>query len=218
MKALFTAPLKTIGFTILILFVAYYLAGVFPYRNIETVTHGAQAHATPTDPLTMKGQEVYIQEGCVYCHTQNIRPMEWEVNNFVDVEAYGHAPLQEFMEYYYDNPSVRGSRRLGPDLARLAGNMSEDEVRNLLRSRGTDSAREAYHTYGYLFADYSMAPVLMSWKLRAMRNQGIPISDAFQRSSFDRLEGQSRGDALVSYLMSLGKRQKEFAGQYYGGN
>ena len=60
-----------------------------------------------------------------------------------------------------------------------------------------------------------MSPLFFCWRVRMMMNARAPMSDAYQRSAFEEIGGQTRGDALVEYLLSLGRRQSEFAGKYF---
>ena len=111
---------------------------------------------------------------------------------------------------------MRGSTRLGPDLSRLAGKLSREDLENLLKSRGDKSLREGHHRFGHLFeSDAGMSGVALSWRIRMMMNARAPLSDPYQKSVFDQLDGQTRGDALVEYLSTLGRKQSQFAGQFF---
>lgn len=190
---------------------------VIPYQNQPT--HGSGPYLTVTDPLVLKGQEVYRQEGCFYCHTKNLRPFGWEVERFSDSEKLGYFPLEDAVEFQYESPNVKGSVRIGPDLSRVATKMDEASVRELLTSIAGDDAdvRTAYHQFSRLFRqEYGNRDGLsLSWRIRAMMQAGFPLNAPFQDASFVKLEGQTRGDALVAYLLSLGKGKMEYAGNYY---
>jgi hypothetical protein len=207
-------PLKLAGAVI----VATAVLGIFSvHMHFETLpTYGALAHLSTENPLVMKGQEVYYQEGCQYCHTQNLRPFAWEVSRFANAEAYGHFPLPHQMEYHYETPSMRGSTRNGPDLSRVAGKLGAAELKALLASRGDGNLREGHHRFGHLFTrEDGMSPLFLSWRIRMMMNVRTPLSDSYQKSVFELVEGQARGDALVAYLLSLGSKQSQFAGKFY---
>jgi cytochrome c oxidase cbb3-type subunit 2 len=192
--------------------------GIFAiHMHFEVLpTYGAMAHLSPESPLAMKGQEVYMQEGCQYCHSQNLRSLDWEVARFADQDSYGYYPLPHMMEYYYESPSLRGSARKGPDLARLAGKVNRQDLEGLLKSTKSDSLRAGHHRFGHLFqSDAGMSPLFLSWRVRMMMNARTPLSDSYQKSVFEQLDGQTRGDALVEYLLTLGRKQSEFTGKYF---
>ncbi len=188
----------------------------FPYRRSVTPTHGALPYLAPPSALALEGSAVYYQEGCQYCHTQALRPFAWEAARFANAEAYGYYLLPDAMEYYFETPSQRGSLRLGPDLARVAGKLDQAQLEALLKSDKTDTQRAAYHRFGHLFeSDAGINPLMLAWRIRMNMQSASPLSDPYQRSAFDQLDGKTRGDALVAYLLSLGKKQSEFAGKYY---
>ena len=180
-------------------------------------THGTLALLEAPDPLVLKGQEVYYQEGCQYCHTQNIRPIGAEVKRYVNAESYGFFKIPVMNEYNYETPGMRGSQRIGPDLARIAGsNMdNSDKLSTLLKGK-SDSVAGLYHNYDHLFeSDTDMVPVFLAWKIRMMMQLRINFSDDYQKSVFDALDNQTRGDALLAYLLSLGRKQMDYAGSFY---
>ncbi|MCR9144946.1 MAG: cbb3-type cytochrome c oxidase subunit II [bacterium] len=207
-------PLKLAGAVI----GATAVLGIFAiHMHFEVLpTHGARAHLSPESALAMKGQEVYMQEGCQYCHSQNLRSLDWEVARFADADAYGYYPLPHMMEYYFEAPSMRGSERKGPDLSRLAGSMNREDLEGLLQSTKSDTLRAGHHRFGHLFqSEAGMSPLFLSWRVRMMMNARAPLSDSYQKSVFEQLDGQTRGDALVEYLLTLGRKQSEFAGKYF---
>ncbi|MEQ9362969.1 MAG: hypothetical protein RIF32_01930, partial [Leptospirales bacterium] len=135
---------------------------------------------------------------------------------FADQDSYGYYPLPHMMEYYYESPSLRGSARKGPDLARLAGKVNRQDLEGLLKSTKSDSLRAGHHRFGHLFqSDAGMSPLFLSWRVRMMMNARTPLSDSYQKSVFEQLDGQTRGDALVEYLLTLGRKQSEFTGKYF---
>ncbi len=180
-------------------------------------SNGAQAYLAPPAPLALAGQEVYFQEGCQYCHSQGLRPFAWETARFANAEAYGRAPLADATEYQFESPLVRGSKRLGPDLSRLAGRFDEAALTALLQSKAEGKNFKAdIHPYAHLFAsDSELYPLFLSWKVRAMINGGVLFSDPYQKSVFLELEDKTRGEALVQYLLSRGRKQVDFAGNFY---
>ncbi|PKL33119.1 MAG: hypothetical protein CVV45_09205, partial [Spirochaetae bacterium HGW-Spirochaetae-10] len=146
-------------------------------------------------------------------HTQNIRPFKAEVVRFTNVEKYANTYSADAKELVFFTPSVMGSRRIGPDLAAAASKYTKEGLTELLQSK------EGLHSFTHLFAGEeaggSMQPLRMSWKIRWMMNAGIPFSDPYQRGVFDRLDESTRGDALVAYLLFLGKRNLSYESQFY---
>ncbi len=207
-------PFKMLLWIVVVTFLSSAALVTLPFR--ETGSHGAQPFLHPEDALALKGQEVYFQEGCHYCHTQLLRPMQHEVARFSDVEKLGYYPLQTVMEYNFEAPFAAGSRRIGPDLSRAATLYNEAQLRSLLTNREAKSLKQRLHSYGYLFQEEQQLEARpLSWKIRILLQARLPLSDAFQRSLFTALEEQRRGDALIAYLLSRGKKQMQFGGKYY---
>ena len=212
---LFTSPLRVLGFSLGISFVA--ILFIFAFASSTIDTHGAQYDLSTQSAVVMQGQRVYIQEGCQYCHTQNIRPFSWELRRFSDIEALGHSPASSLMEYYFEAPLLKGSRRIGPDLSRTASLYDEAQLRSLLRnSKSSAKLKTRLHQYAYLFEQEitEAENLALSRRIAAMLQFRAPFSDIQQRNAFANREF-SRGDALVFYLLSRGQKQVQFNGKYY---
>ena len=216
LDALVTKPGQIVVFALLAGFAGYVLQVTVPGVYAGDA-NGSGALLDPPSPLALAGQEVYYQEGCQYCHTQNLRPFPWETARFADVESYGLYPLPTAAEYQFEAPLQRGSKRIGPDLSRIAGRLDATALTSLLKSKQEGkSLRADAHPYGYLFSsDSDLYPLFQSWKVRAMIQGGARFSDPYQKSVFMELEDKSRGEALVEYLLSRGAKQAEFAGSFY---
>ncbi len=186
-------------------------------KNSSPLPHGSQAYLIPEDPLEVKGHEVYIQEGCAYCHTQSLRPsIPWEMKRFHKPEEAGHFPIPDPMESYFESPSSRGSRRIGPDLSRAAFLYTESELENILKNERKKDLKGSLHQYSYLFHKSAETSSFSSfWKIQMQLQLRVPLSDVYQRSFSSRLQEKTQGDALISYLLSRGKREKVFFGKYY---
>ncbi len=212
-----TSPIKTVLGTITAVIAGFIISVVLPYGNLES--HGSGPYLNMKDPLVLKGQDVYKDEGCFYCHTKNLRPLAWEMDRFANAEKLGHFPMTSAMEYRFESPSTAGSRRVGPDLSRIASKMTEEELRNYLNQGKTNSANpaESYHAYQYLFKQDMgfLDGVSLNWKIRAMLQAGAPFNEPMHRYSHTAVMEKSRGDALIAYLKSLGGSQTQFAGTYY---
>ena len=121
----------------------------------------------PYTPLELAGRNIYVREGCYLCHSQMIRPLRDEV------ERYGHYSLAA--ESMYDKPFQWGSKRTGPDLARVGGKYSDDWHRDHLRDPRSVVPGSVMPTYGFLAnteLDYSH----IADDLKVLRLEGVPYS------------------------------------------
>ena len=135
----------------------------------------------PYTPLELAGRNIYMREGCYTCHSQQIRPFKDEV------ERYGHYSLAA--ESMYDRPFQWGSKRTGPDLARVGGRYSNDwHVAHLVSPRAVvpESVMPAYPFLAYKKLDYSD----IAGHLRAMRAAGTPYTDEMIANARADLEAQ----------------------------
>jgi cytochrome c oxidase cbb3-type subunit 2 len=149
----------------------------------------------PLSPMVLEGRDIYIREGCNNCHSQKIRPLRAEV------ERYGHYSVSG--ELVYDHPHLWGSKRTGPDLARVGGLYSDDwHYAHLLDPRAVVPGSNM-PAYPWLFSrelNLSVTPR----KLRALQRIGVPYTDDDIASAADGLEGATEAQALVAYLQQLG--------------
>ncbi|MEM8878779.1 MAG: cytochrome-c oxidase, cbb3-type subunit II, partial [Pseudomonadota bacterium] len=139
----------------------------------------------PYTPLELAGREVYIREGCYVCHSQMIRTLRDEV------ERYGHYSLAA--ESMYDHPFQWGSKRTGPDLARVGGKYSDDwHVQHLINPR---SVSPASIMPGYPFlAQAELNTSQIENALRANRIVGVPYDDAMVENALADLQAQANPD------------------------
>jgi cytochrome c oxidase cbb3-type subunit II len=155
----------------------------------------------PYTALQFEGRDIYIREGCYNCHSQMIRPLRAET------ERYGHYSLAG--ESVYDHPFQWGSKRTGPDLARVGGRYS-DEWHRVHLSNPRDVVPESnMPTYAWL-ADRNVDATLTPDKLRLMRKLGVPYSDADISQAAAAVSGKSEMDALIAYLQGLCLASKEW--------
>jgi len=158
-----------IAFTMMILFVAS-LGGIFeiaPLFTIENTVEEAPG-MRPYTPLELAGRDIYVREGCYACHSQMIRTLR------SDVDRYGHFSLAA--ESMYDHPHQWGSKRTGPDLARIGGKYSDDwHVAHLIAPR---DVVEGSVMPGYPFlAETRLKVDVLPAYLRALQRAGVPYSD-----------------------------------------
>jgi cytochrome c oxidase cbb3-type subunit 2 len=158
-----------IAFALMILFVAS-LGGIFeiaPLFTIENTVEEAPG-MRPYTPLELAGRDIYVREGCYACHSQMIRTLK------SDVDRYGHFSLAA--ESMYDHPHQWGSKRTGPDLARVGAKYSDDwHVAHLVAPR---EVVEGSVMPGYPFlSDTPLNTKILSASLRALQRAGVPYSD-----------------------------------------
>ena len=150
----------------------------------------------PYPPLQLAGRDVYVREGCYNCHSQMVRTLRFET------ERYGHYSLAG--ESVYDRPFQWGSKRTGPDLARVGGRYSDDWQRVHLNNPRDVVPESNMPGFPWL----ATAPVdgdLITKKLKALKRMGDPYSDAEIAEARDAVAGKTELDALVAYLQGLGK-------------
>jgi cytochrome c oxidase cbb3-type subunit II len=147
----------------------------------------------PYGPLELEGFDTYISEGCYNCHSQMVRPLQAET------ERYGHYSLAG--ESVYDHPFQFGSKRTGPDLARVGGRYSDEWQRiHLMNPR--DVVPESNMPGFPWLAGLQIDPASTTAKMRALRAIGVPYSDADIAAAAEQVKGRSKMDALIAYLQS----------------
>lgn len=150
----------------------------------------------PYPALELAGRDVYVREGCYNCHSQMVRTLRFET------ERYGHYSLAG--ESVYDRPFQWGSKRTGPDLARVGGRYSDDWHRvHLLNPR--DLVPESNMPAFPWLAEAKVDPALVEAKLRTLRTLGDPYTDADVAGARAAVAGKTEMDALVAYLQGLGR-------------
>lgn len=149
----------------------------------------------PYDPLRLAGKDIYVREGCYTCHTQMIRALRAET------QRYGHYSISS--ESVYDRPHQWGSKRTGPDLARVGGKYSDEWQRlHLMDPRAVVQASNM-PAYPWL-ADEQLDAADISARMRALQRLGDPYTAADIAAAPAALEGKTSLDALVAYLQGLG--------------
>ncbi len=153
----------------------------------------------PYPPLQLAGRDIYVREGCYNCHSQMIRPFRAET------ERYGHYSVAG--EFVYDRPFQWGSKRTGPDLARVGGRYGDEWHRihlNNPRDVVPESNMPGYPWLATTPADDSH----IAQKLTVLRSLGHPYTDADVAGARKALEGKSEQDALIAYLQGMGTALK----------
>lgn len=150
----------------------------------------------PRPALEQAGFDIYVREGCYNCHSQMVRTLRFET------ERYGHYSLAG--ESVYDRPFQWGSKRTGPDLARVGGRYSDDWHRvHLMRPR--DVVPES-NMPGYPWlAERPVDGQALARRMQTLKTLGHPYTDEEIAGAAQAVEGKSELDALVAYLQGLGK-------------
>ncbi|WP_129142136.1 cytochrome-c oxidase, cbb3-type subunit II [Modicisalibacter coralii] len=149
----------------------------------------------PLSALELEGRDIYIREGCNNCHSQMIRPFRAET------ERYGHYSVAG--EFVYDHPFLWGSKRTGPDLARVGGRYSDAWHRAHLYNPRDVVPESIMPAYPWLF-DNTLDGAHTADKLRALNRLGVPYTQAQIDGARDAVQGRQEITALVAYLQQLG--------------
>jgi cytochrome c oxidase cbb3-type subunit 2 len=150
----------------------------------------------PYPPLELAGRDVYVREGCYNCHSQMVRTLRFET------ERYGHYSLAG--ESVYDRPFQWGSKRTGPDIARVGGRYSDDWHRVHLNNP-RDVVPESNMPSFPWFNENKLDGQVVQAHMRALQRLGDPYSDAEIAAAPKEVEGKTEMDAVVAYLQGLGK-------------
>jgi cytochrome c oxidase cbb3-type subunit 2 len=153
----------------------------------------------PYPPLRLAGRDIYVREGCYNCHSQMIRPFRSET------ERYG--PYTTAGETVYDRPFQFGSKRTGPDLARVGGRYSDDWQRLHLMDPRALVPESNMPSYSWL-ADAVVDPELITAKMKTLQFLGDPYTDEQIAAAAAAVEGRTEMDALIAYLQELGTNRR----------
>ncbi len=153
----------------------------------------------PYSALRLAGRDVYVREGCYNCHSQMIRPFRSET------ERYG--PYTTAGETVYNRPFQFGSKRTGPDLARVGGRYSDDWQRLHLMDPRALVPESNMPAYTWL-ADRMVDPELITKKLQTLQFLGDPYTDEQIDTAAAAVDGKTEMDALIAYLQELGTNRR----------
>lgn len=179
-------------------------------QNVPTI-----ASVKPYTPLELQGRDIYVREGCYNCHSQMIRPFRYEVSRYGEYSKAG--------EFVYDHPFQWGSKRTGPDLARIGGKYGDSWHFNHMLDPTSMAPGSIMPPYPSLF-DNSIDKVTTRSKIHAMRQLGVPYPQGYEaiadqdldkqaKSIADKLKTENKIEiasdkeiiALIAYLQRLGK-------------
>lgn len=170
------------------------LAEIVPLFFLKSTTEPVEG-LKPYAALELEGRDIYIREGCNTCHSQMIRPFRAET------ERYGHYSVAG--ESVYDHPFLWGSKRTGPDLARVGKRYSDDwHIAHLMNPRDVvpESIMPGYPWLETGHINSSLTPM----KMEALRKVGVPYTDDDIAGASKIVEGKTEMQALVAYLQGLG--------------
>ncbi len=153
----------------------------------------------PYPPLQLAGRDIYLREGCYGCHSQMIRPFRAET------ERYGHYSVAG--EFVYDHPFQWGSKRTGPDLARVGGRYSDDWHRAHLNNPRDVVPESNMPAYPWLLTA-TVDPDSMAPRMKALRTVGVPYADDEIAKAAEDVKGRTEIEALIAYLQVLGTARK----------
>jgi cytochrome c oxidase cbb3-type subunit 2 len=193
---------KNLGILIVLTVLLVSVAGlveIVPLFFQKSTTTPVNELVKPYDPVRLAGRDIFIREGCYNCHSQMIRPFRAET------ERYGHYSVAG--EFVYDHPFQWGSKRTGPDLARVGGRYSDQWHRtHLLNPR--DVVPES-NMPAYYWLDRPAKADDIDLKMQALRKVGVPYSDDEIAGAKKALEGKTELDVLIAYLQGLGTALKQ---------
>jgi len=149
----------------------------------------------PYSALRLTGRDIYVREGCYNCHSQMIRPFRAET------ERYGHYSVAG--EFVYDRPFQWGSKRTGPDLARVGGRYSDEWHKTHLNNPRDVVPESNMPAYPWL-SQTKLAPEDVVPKMKALKRLGDPYTDADIAAAPAELANKTEEDALIAYLQGLG--------------
>ncbi|QEW08574.1 cytochrome-c oxidase, cbb3-type subunit II [Nitrincola iocasae] len=176
------------------------LAEIVPLFFKDSTTQPIQDMRTYT-AAELEGRDIYIREGCHVCHTQMIRPFRAET------ERYGHFSTAN--EHVWEHPFLWGSKRTGPDLARVGERYSDDWQRAHLYNPRDVVPTSKMPSYPWLFERQVSGDNTAS-KMEVLRTLGVPFTDEQIANAKTDVEGILEIDALVAYLQALGKTHSNY--------
>jgi cytochrome c oxidase cbb3-type subunit 2 len=188
---------KNVGLMIILIIVAISfgaLVELVPLMFLKE-TNEPLAGLKPLGALELEGRDIYIREGCHVCHSQMIRPLRAET------ERYGHYSVAG--EFVYEHPFLWGSKRTGPDLARVGGRYSDDWHRAHLFNPRDVVPESNMPSFPWLFEN-SIDSEVTGKKMEALRKVGVPYTDEDIAKAAATVEGIKEIEAMVAYLQQLG--------------
>lgn len=170
------------------------LAEIVPLLFLKDTTEPV-ANLKPLTALQLEGRDIYVREGCYVCHSQMVRPFRAETERYGSYSVAG--------EFVYDHPFQWGSKRTGPDLARVGGRYSDDwHKAHLINPR--DVVPES-NMPGFPWLEKNkLDGELTGKKMEALKSLGVPYADKDIQEAKAAVAGKTEMQALIAYLQNLG--------------
>ena len=200
---------KNIGLMGILIIVAVSFGGLAEIVPLFFMKDTTEPMATlePYTPVQLEGRDIYIREGCHVCHTQMVRPFRAET------ERYGHYSVAG--EDVYERPFLWGSKRTGPDLARVGGRYSDEwHYRHLMDPR--EPVPESNMPGFPWLAETELTGEKTAAKMETLRKLGVPYTDEQIAAAEEQVKGTLEIDALIEYLQSLGHEHSTVDAQSSG--
>jgi cytochrome c oxidase cbb3-type subunit 2 len=188
---------KNVGLMALLIVIVISMGGlaeIVPLFFMKDTTEPV-AGLKPYSALQLEGRDIYISNGCYNCHSQMIRPFRAET------ERYGHYSVAG--EFVYDHPFQWGSKRTGPDLARVGGRYSDDWHRVHLNNPRDVVPESNMPGFPWLSKNV-LDGADTAAKMKAMQVLGVPYTDEEIAKGAEEVKGKTEQDALIAYLQNMG--------------
>jgi cytochrome c oxidase cbb3-type subunit II len=188
---------KNVGLMAILIAIAISFGGlveIIPLFFITDTTEPVPG-LKPYTALQLEGRDIYIREGCYNCHSQMVRPLRAEV------ERYG--PFSQAGEFVYDYTFQWGSKRTGPDLARVGGRYSDEWHKAHLFDPRSVVPESNMPAFPWLFED-TINGSKTSNKMKTLQRMGVPYTDQEIASAEEEVDGVKEIDAVIAYLQHLG--------------
>ncbi|HAS14665.1 MULTISPECIES: cytochrome-c oxidase, cbb3-type subunit II [Idiomarina] len=188
---------KNLGWLSILMILAVSIGGLVEITPLlfQKQTNEPIKGLQPYTALELEGRDIYIREGCNNCHSQMIRPFRAET------ERYGHYSLAG--EHVWEFPHLWGSKRTGPDLARVGGRYS-DEWHHVHLMNPRNVVPESNMPAFPWLAENKLTGEDTAKKMEVMRSLGVPYEDEDIAGAKEAVQGETEMDALIAYLQSLG--------------
>lgn len=188
---------KNVGLMIILIILAISFGGlveIVPLMFAKETTEPVKG-LKPYTALQLEGRDIYIREGCNNCHSQMVRPFRSET------ERYGHYSVAG--EFVYDRPFLWGSKRTGPDLARVGQRYSDEWHRAHMLDPRSVVPESNMPAFPWLFEN-ELSGEDTAKKMQALRRLGVPYDDEQIANAQQQVAGKKEIDALIAYLQQLG--------------
>lgn len=192
---------KNLGLMAILIFIVVSIAGLVEIVPLffQTDVHKPLKGLVPTPALELEGRDIYIREGCHVCHTQMVRPL------YAETKRYG--PYSVVGESVYEHPFLWGSKRTGPDLARIGGRYSDDWHRIHLQNPRLVVPASKMPAYPWLQKNI-LDGKSTAKKMKVMKKLGVPYTEKDMIEAEKIVKGKTEEDAIVAYLQQLGLAYK----------